>query len=89
MECVPTASAVVAVAVATPEPFSVPVLNVAVPSLKVTVPVGIPMLGEFAVTVAEKVTEFPDSDGFSEEVTTLVVGAVLTVTVEVLVVAEP
>ena len=56
-------------------------------SLKVTVPVGMPVLGELAVTVDVKVTEVPEVDGFSDEVTTVVVEASLTVSVAVLVVA--
>ena len=52
---VPTARALV-VSVATPEPFKVPVPRLVAPSRKVTVPVGVPVPGATAVTVAVKVT---------------------------------
>ena len=52
-------------------------------------PVGTPVLGELAVTVAVKVTEVPEVDGFSDEVTAVEVAATLTVTVAVFVVALP
>src|SRR5436305_1120518 len=52
----------------------VPVPRMVEPSLKVTVPVGVPAPGLFAVTVAVNVTACPDSDGLAEEVTTVVVG---------------
>jgi len=86
--CVPAASDDV-VNVATPDPFSVPVPRVVPLSLKVTVPVGTPVLGAFAVTVAVNVTEFPAMEGSSEEVIAVEVPASLTVTVAVLVVALP
>ena len=38
-------------------PLSVPVPSVAAPSLNVTVPVGVPVPGEFTVTVAVNVTD--------------------------------
>jgi hypothetical protein len=44
--------------------------------LKVTVPVGPPAAvvpGAFAVTVAVKVTDWPDDDGLAEEVTVMLV----------------
>ena len=53
------------------------------PSLKMTVPVGVPVLGEVAVTVAVKVTDWPKTDGLADEVTTVVVLALLTVCVRV------
>src|SRR5213078_1967824 len=49
------------------------------PSLKVTVPVGVPAPGLFAVTVAVNVTACPDSDGLAEELTTVAVLAFFTV----------
>ena len=52
MECAPTAR-LDTVKVATPEPLSVPWPRVVVPSLNVTVPVGVPFAD---VTVAVKVT---------------------------------
>jgi hypothetical protein len=57
--------------------------------LKVTVPVGIPVLGGVAETVAVKVTEFPELDGFNDEVTAEEVPSSLTVMVAVFVVALP
>jgi len=52
--------------------------------LKVTVPVGMPPPGLFAVTVAVKVTDCPDADGLAEELTDVVVPAFFTVWVSVL-----
>src|SRR5438552_6696146 len=74
IEWEPTASVLVT-NVAWPEPFRVPVPRVLGPSLKVTVPVGVPAPGLVAVTVAVKVTDCPDSDGLREEVTDVVVPA--------------
>lgn len=56
--------------------------RVVAPSLKVTVPVGVPLPGEFALTVAVKVTDWPETDGFAEDVTDVVVSSVLTVCVK-------
>ena len=56
-----------------PELFRVPVPRVLGPSLKVTVPVGVPPPGLFTVTVAVKVTDCPDTDGLAEELTNVVV----------------
>src|SRR2546425_10613937 len=78
MACEPTASVLVT-NVAWPEPSRVPVPRVLEPSLKVTVPVGVPAAGLFAVTVAVKVTACPDSDGLAEELTSVVVPAWVTV----------
>ncbi len=83
IEWEPTASVLVT-NVAWPEPFRVPVPRVLEPSLKVTVPVGVPAPGLFAVTVAVKVTDCPDSDGLAEELTSVVVLAFFTVWVSVL-----
>ena len=55
------------------ELFRVPVSRVLRPSLKVTVPVGVPPPALFAVTVAVKVTDCPDTDGLAEELTNVVV----------------
>ncbi len=55
------------------ELFRVPVSRVLRPSLKVTVPVGVAPPGLFAVTVAVKVTDCPDTDGLAEELTNVVV----------------
>ena len=64
-ECEPAVNAEV-VSVAWPEPFRVPVPRVVAPSLNVTVPVGVEA---DPVTVAVKVTDWPKTDGFSEEPT--------------------
>ena len=77
--CAPTASVLVT-NVAWPEPFRVPVPRVLEPSLKVTVPVGVPAPLVFAFTVAVKVTGCPDTDGLIEETTPVVVpGSVVVV----------
>jgi hypothetical protein len=77
IECEPTFRDEVA-NVATPDPFSVPVPRVVVLSLKVTVPVGVPLAGELTVTVAVNVTVCDAADGFADEVTTVIVFAWLT-----------
>ena len=59
-------------------PFRELLCSVVVPSLKVTVPVGVPVPGELAVTVAVKVTDWRCIEGFSDDVTALVVPALLT-----------
>ena len=51
---------------------SVPVPSIVAPSLKVTVPVGVP---EADVTVAVNVTGWPESDGFTEVPICVVVAA--------------
>lgn len=56
--------------------LSVPVPNVVEPFLKVTVPVGVPPL---EVTVAVKVTDWPEVDGLREEVSEVELLALLTV----------
>jgi hypothetical protein len=56
----------------------VPVPSVVLPSLKVTVPVAVD-----GVTVAVKVSDAPYVDGFADEVTAVVVFALLTVWVRV------
>src|SRR2546425_11428341 len=43
------------------------------PSLKVTFPDGVPVPGLFAVTVAVNFTDCPNTDGFNEELTDVVV----------------
>ena len=55
MEADPTAR-VELLKVAIPLPFSVPVPSVVLPFLKLAVPVGTPLAGDTAVTVAENVT---------------------------------
>ena len=74
-ECVPTASVKV-VNVAFPL-LSVHVPRVAVPSLKVTGPVGVPVVDDF--TVAVKVTAWPNTDGFAEGTIEVEVAALFTV----------
>jgi hypothetical protein len=69
--------------VAVPPPI-VPVPKVVVPSLNVTVPVGIPAPGDTGTTVAVNVTDWPKSDGFNDEVRPVVVFAWLTVWVTAL-----
>ena len=62
-----------------PERLAVP--NVAAPSRNVTVPVGVPTPGETALTVAVKVTDCPNTDGFTDEVTVVELLALFTVCV--------
>ena len=78
IECVPTERDAV-LRLATPEPFSVAVPSTVVPSSKVTVPVGVPEPGALAVTVVVKVTDWPKSDGFVDELTLVPVASLLTV----------
>src|ERR1043166_1437156 len=59
--------------------LSVPVPTVVAPSLNVTVPVGVPAPGVRAVTVAENVTDWPNTDGLSDEPSAVSVLALLTV----------
>ena len=87
IECGPTASVLV-VNIAWPELFSVPVPRVLEPSLKVTVPVGVPAPGLFAATVAVKVTGCPNTDGWTEEVSPVVVPGRVVVVVDADVVVE-
>ncbi len=77
MECDPCAKVELA-NVATPA-FSVPVPSVVTPSLNVTVPVAVPLPGETAATVAVNVTDWPDTEGFAEDVSVVVVLAWFTV----------
>jgi hypothetical protein len=76
MVLLPTAKAAVA-KVATP-PDKVPLPMVEPLSRKVTVPVGVPAPGLVALTVVVKVTDWPKTDGLTEEVTAVVVAALLT-----------
>ena len=48
------------------------------PSRNVTVPVGVPEPGATGETVAVKVTDWPNTDGFADEVTVVVVFALFT-----------
>src|SRR5439155_405316 len=77
--CAPSASVLVRNG-AWPEAFRLPVPRVLGPSLKVTVPVGVPAPLVLAFTVAVKVTGCPDTDGLIEETTPVVVpGSVVVV----------
>jgi len=69
------------VKVATPEAFVVAVPNIVAPSLNVTVsPAGIvPTPGELTVTVAVKVTDWPNTEGLGEDDSAVVVPAGFTV----------
>src|SRR5438067_6000250 len=74
IECDPTASEVVA-NVATPRAFSVSVPSAVDPSLKVTIPVGVPMLPASFDTVATKMTACPVVARLGSAVTAVVVDA--------------
>jgi hypothetical protein len=50
----------------------------AVPSRKLTVPVGVPEPGATTATVAVKVTDWPKTDGLTDDVRPVVVLALLT-----------
>src|SRR5713101_5934473 len=65
--------------VAIPVAFSVPVPSVVAPSKKVTVPLGLPDPGDTTLIVAVKVTDVLKDDGFCEDMTVVVVPALLTV----------
>src|SRR5437867_146205 len=80
IEWEPTASVLVT-NVAWPEPSRVPVPSALGPSLKVTVPVGMPAPAVLAFTVAVKVTGCPDTEGLAEEVTPVVVPGIVAVVV--------
>jgi hypothetical protein len=73
----PTARADV-VKVATPAPLSVPAPIGLPPSRKVTVPVGVPAPGATGETVAVNITDWPETEGLTDEVTAVVVFALLT-----------
>ena len=73
MECEATARDEV-VKVAWPVPSRVEVPKVVLPSLKVTVPVGVPPL---EVTAAVKVTDWLNTEGLAEELTVVVVAKAL------------
>jgi hypothetical protein len=77
MVCVPTESFVVLNVAWCVVALTVPVPMVVDPSLKVTVPLGLPP--KAPVTVAVKVTACPLVDGFGEDVSFVVVVALFTV----------
>ena len=62
-------------------PVSVLLPRVVEPSLKVTVPVGVPLPGAPAETVAVKVTDWPKTEGFADDATEVVVASLVTVSV--------
>ncbi len=59
--------------------FNSPMPIDVVPSRNVTVPVGVPAPGFTALTVAVKVTFWPNTDGLTEDVTVVDVLALFTV----------
>ena len=59
-------------------PVSATLASVVAPSMNVTEPVGVPLPGAFAATVAVKVTDCPKTDGFADEATEVVVGSWVT-----------
>jgi hypothetical protein len=73
----PTASDEV-VKVARPK-LKVAVPSVAAPSRNVTVPVAVPEPGATALTVAVNVTNWPNTDGFTDELTAVELESLLTV----------
>ena len=52
--------------------------SVVAPSVKVTVPVGVPVPGATATTVAVKVTVWANTDGLGEELTVVLLEALFT-----------
>jgi hypothetical protein len=71
----------VAVLVATP-PVRLTGLPKFVPSMtNCTVPVGVPLAAAVTLTVAVKLTFWPDTDGLTEELTNVLVVALVTVCV--------
>ena len=77
MECEEPALSDEVAKVATPEVLRVPVPSVVVPSLKVTVPVGVPEPP--LVTVAVNVMDWPKAAGFGDDVNVTVEALGLTV----------
>lgn len=59
--------------------LSVPVPNTVAPFLNVTVPVGVPLPGAIATTVAVKVTDWSNTDGLCDEITVVELAVLLTV----------
>lgn len=66
------------VKVACPVPSRLEVPRVVVPLLNVTVPVGMPLPGAFAVTEAVKVTGWLNTEGFADELTAVVLASLFT-----------
>src|SRR5262249_62426108 len=78
MECEFTASVEV-LNVAVPLELRGRVANAVEPSLKVTVPVGVPAPGATTLTAAVKVTDWPVVEGFADELRMVAVEALFTV----------
>ena len=77
MMWLPTASDDVEKVALPPDSVLLPMLMP--PSRNVTVPVAVPAAGETALTVAVKVTDWPNTDGFTEELTVVELFPLLTV----------
>src|SRR5262245_6267257 len=77
----PPATAKLVVNVALPPVPTATVPRITFPSLKVTVPVGVPAPGATAATLAEKVTAWPVTAGLTDDPRVSVVAAGLTVTI--------
>jgi len=77
MECDPTARELVVNALW--PALRLFVARAVAPSLKVTVPVGVPLPGELALTMAVNVTGVPKTDGFCDDATVVAVESLLTV----------
>ena len=73
----PTVSADVENVALTPDNVPPPIETP--PSKKVAVPVGVPEPGATALIVAVKVTVWPNTDGFTDDVTDVELDALLTV----------
>ena len=61
--------------------LSVPVPNTVAPFLNVIVPVGVPLAGAIAATVAVNVTDWSNIDGLCDEITVVELAALFTVSV--------
>ena len=59
--------------------MTVPVPNTVAPFLNVTVPVGVPLPGATAATVAVNVTDWSNTEGLCDEITVLELAALFTV----------
>ena len=66
------------VKVACPEVMVTLAASVVAPSVKVTVPVGVPVAGATAATVAVNVTACPNTEGLGAEVTVVLLAALFT-----------
>src|SRR5947209_1787208 len=64
-------------------PLRVTVHRMVLPSWKVTLPVGVPEPGELAVTVAVKVTDWPNTEVAGDALTAVAVPSLLTVSLAV------